>query len=154
MRTNLSNCTREEFIAHFRELEERRKRLAALSEAERQKFLDEDRVEQEKLAEEGAAHLAEITGDPTILVKVAHYAVALVRWTKAKWPVRTDEEVATIIAICESCEHYNAKKQSCNVCGCKVSAKGCAIRSKARMKTETCAKGKWPIISSPSPSPT
>lgn len=89
-------------------------------------------------------HLAEATGDPSLLEKAGHYAKAIAKWTFAKFPVRTAEEVAACVAVCESCEHYDAEKTSCKVCGCKVTAKGMAVRNKARMATEDCPKGKWP----------
>ncbi|MBC8436942.1 hypothetical protein H8D85_01315 [bacterium] len=37
---------------------------------------------------------------------------------------------------CNSCEHINKDKGSCNVCGCDVSMKG-------KWATEDCPKGFW-----------
>ncbi len=78
-----------------------------------------------------------------------HYVGALVRWGKAGFPVREQEEVERIEKeICRPCEQYIEGR--CKKCGCNVST-GIAIVNKIRMTTETCPLGKWP---GDKPSPT
>lgn len=90
--------------------------------------------------------LAEATGDHTLLERGGRWAKAVAKWTAAGWPVRADEEVAACHAVCQICEKYDHSKQTCKVCGCKVTAKGMAIRNKAKMATEDCVRGKWPKL--------
>jgi len=90
-----------------------------------------------------AKEIAKITGEPSFVDKVGHYAKALLKWHKAGYPVRSDTEVAEIVKICQSCERFNHDKQVCGVCGCKVTLKGHAVRSKARLSTERCPLNKW-----------
>ena len=71
------------------------------------------------------------------------YAVALTRWIAAGRPIRTDEEVEEIVAICEDCDKYKTDEKRCRVCGCGVSTGGLAIFNKARLATERCPKDKW-----------
>jgi hypothetical protein len=100
-----------------------------------------------------ASALAEATGDPSFVALGVRYAKALLRWGKAGCPVRTDEEVAAIVAICESAMYqnkkgeelpcYDAGRQTCRLCGCCVSTKGMAIRNKAKMATGHCPRKLW-----------
>lgn len=71
------------------------------------------------------------------------YARALTRWIAAGRPTRDDEEVAEIVAVCETCDKYKADKSRCSVCGCKVHTPGITILSKAKLGTERCHKDKW-----------
>lgn len=102
-----------------------------------------EQAKQQAEVTEAAKAFAAITGEPGIVEKAAHYAAALLRWAAAGRPVRTDEEVAAIVAICETCEKWNADKAACKICGCGVSLKGWAVRNKAKMRTEACPRGKW-----------
>jgi hypothetical protein len=79
--------------------------------------------------------------DPTPLEKAGHYAVALLRWSAAGFPRRSDEEVAAIVAICRACEKF--RDGACTKCGCGVSTSRWAVVNKARMATEICSLGKW-----------
>ena len=74
---------------------------------------------------------------------IKRWTGALLKWKRAGYPTRTDDEVAAIIAICESCDKYAADEGRCSVCGCKVSTSGMAVFNKARMGSENCPKGKW-----------
>jgi len=73
------------------------------------------------------------------LEKAKHYASALLKWRKAGYPVRTDDEIAKIVEICHSCERFNHDKQVCGICGCKVSLRGWAVKNKAALQTEHCS---------------
>jgi hypothetical protein len=75
--------------------------------------------------------------------KFSNYAKAVFGWLRQGRPRRTDGEVAAIVAICRKCEHFNLENKSCRICGCRVNSQHLAIINKARMKTETCPKGKW-----------
>lgn len=79
------------------------------------------------------------------LVDVKNWASAIKRWIAAGKPVRTDEEVAAIFAICESnrCGFWDAKSERCKECGCNVNLSTFAPKNKSRMKTEVCPKGLW-----------
>jgi hypothetical protein len=75
------------------------------------------------------------------LANAYHYAGALLRWSAAGFPTRTPEEVETIVAVCQACDRYAG--QRCRECGCRITAKGPAIRNKAAMATEACPLQKW-----------
>ena len=94
-----------------------------------------------EIAEAEAAYVERI--DPTPLEKAKHYAKALLKWSAAGFPTRTDAEVAAIVAICEACEKWDCAKAACGVCGCGVSQRRWAVTNKARMKTEVCPLKKW-----------
>ena len=73
---------------------------------------------------------------------VIRYARALLRWTAAGFPVRTDAEVAAIWSEhCEPCDQLIGDR--CKKCGCRNAAKGWAVTTKGRMETEHCPEGKW-----------
>jgi hypothetical protein len=73
---------------------------------------------------------------------VARYARALLRWTLAGFPVRSDAEVAAIyVEHCEPCEQFIEGR--CKKCGCRTVAKGMALTNKIKLATEKCPIGKW-----------
>jgi hypothetical protein len=72
----------------------------------------------------------------------ARYAKALLRWSLARWPRRTDAEVARIHAEhCEPCDEYVDGR--CKKCGCAVVSKGMVLVNKIKMQTEKCPLKKW-----------
>lgn len=79
----------------------------------------------------------------TITRSVGNWREANRRWEAAGKPVRSDEEITEIVAICQGCEHYNAKVQQCRLCGCFCRNKGMARFNKPKMATESCPIGKW-----------
>jgi len=93
-----------------------------------------------------AERLAEETGDPTIVAKAGHYAIALARWA-AVWPpfpTRTQEAIEQIYTEhCLLCEFHDDKTDVCRMCHCNVLTTGVAMRNKLAMETEHCAMGKW-----------
>jgi len=91
----------------------------------------------------------------TLPKKIANYAGAIRRWIREGRPVRTDNEVAEILKICQgdpessdpekqkSCKLYDAESHSCLKCGCAVSADKAPLGNKLRMKSEICPLGLW-----------
>lgn len=86
--------------------------------------------------------------DPTLTEKVVRYASSTENWIKAGSPVRTDEEVETILKICQSNEckqfqpHNDGQTGVCRVCGCELNKMG-GLVNKIRRATESCPLGKW-----------
>lgn len=80
---------------------------------------------------------------PGIGTQAANAAVALVRAAKAamtRQTIRRDpEHAAACLAICRSCDFWIAEKERCGKCGCFAAFK-------ARLATETCPIGKWPVF--------
>lgn len=84
------------------------------------------------------------TKSPSIVKKATKWIAAIAKWKHAGSPNRTDEEVDSLVKICKGCEYYSPKG-ACRVCGCTISNGEWAVLNKARMATETCPKGKWPV---------
>ena len=59
-----------------------------------------------------------------------------------KLELRSDEEIAENMAICDVCPHYNKKNSTCSLCGCKLS-KGGKVMNKLRYKNLHCPINKW-----------
>ena len=96
----------------------------------------EQKAEAERQQKEAAEAGAKLGWTPAMVLR---YARALVRWTAAGCPQRTDEEVDEIVKICEDCKpYYKADSGRCSKCGCRINASNLAIKNKARMKTEHC----------------
>ena len=57
-----------------------------------------------------------------------------------------DEQVATRISLCRSCEHLVPKINVCKKCGCFMPAK-------VRLKWASCPIGKWSAIDGAKPAP-
>ena len=88
---------------------------------------------------------AEKLGDPSLIDKGRHYVVALAKWTRAGYHVRSPEDAAACEAICKSneCGQYDAETEACKICGCGTSSRRWAIFSKTKMATEVCPRGSW-----------
>jgi len=97
---------------------------------QRPAFMPED----EQTAKAGSERLGVTWAD------ARHYGASLVRWVRAGFPTRTDEDVAQFEATCRACEHYRSGR--CAKCGCRVST-GPAVVNKIKMLTEVCPVGKW-----------
>jgi hypothetical protein len=84
-------------------------------------------------------------GEPGLLAKGQHYALALARWFRAGCPRRTPEEAQRCEAICRTnaCGLYDVTTNGCKRCGCKLSSQRWAIASKTAMATELCPVRKW-----------
>jgi len=75
---------------------------------------------------------------PPLSKMVSNFLGSMKRWVKEGMPVRDDEEIGQIMAICRECESARPTWAglACTVCGCKLSA---AIA----VATKHCDKGKW-----------
>ena len=69
-----------------------------------------------------------------------NFSKALVQWTAAGMPVRTQEQVTEIYKICSACEFL--KNNVCQKCGCQCDAKNILL-NKLTIATEKCPVGKW-----------
>lgn len=76
---------------------------------------------------------------PSLLTKAATFTVALGRWAKSGFKVRSEEECEAILNICRQCNHYGGEtgvlRVACRLCGCS--------RKKVAMRTEACPAGHW-----------
>jgi len=83
---------------------------------------------------EEASHKLGVT-----LVDVKHYGQAIVTWSKAGWPTRSQEEVERIFRQhCKPCE--NNIDGRCKLCRCCVNTNRIALRNKIKMATEHCPR--------------
>jgi len=81
---------------------------------------------------------------PAMTTQMWLYKEALLRWNRAGRPVRSTEEVNSILTNhCQRCDWYDAEAKRCKGCGCKVTTSSVAIFNKLKMKTEQCPKGLW-----------
>jgi len=88
--------------------------------------------------------MAEQESPPGLRARVSKYSWAAGRWIAAGRPVRDEEEVQQIFeTLCRPCEHFDAQKEICNTCGCRVRRDGMALTNKIRMATERCPRGMW-----------
>ena len=74
------------------------------------------------------------------------YSQALRRWIAAGRPVRSDHRVQAIFeTCCQPCEHFDANRQVCKLCGCRVRPSGSALANKLKLATERCPASppKW-----------
>lgn len=98
-----------------------------------------------------AAERLGITGDD-----IKHWAQSLAKWMRAKFPMRTPEQVDYCLHICVKCKEFIPSNPKCTgetcrikiggyckACGCRVSKSRVAISNKLAMATEACPKGKW-----------
>jgi hypothetical protein len=76
---------------------------------------------------------------------IKNWKAAVMRWWKAGRPLRSNAEVAAILALCKSnrCGKWNAETERCRECGCHVNLSAWAPKNKARMGTESCPQGFW-----------
>ena len=79
---------------------------------------------------------------------------AVIKWNRAGRPVRTDEEVASCLAVCvandvkteggRKCYTTSWIGGRCKQCGCRVNEGSIPVANKIRMATEDCPLGLWP----------
>jgi hypothetical protein len=81
--------------------------------------------------------------EPRFAGKIIHWRESIKRWKAAGKPVRSDEEVARLVVVCQACDHYKPKWKQCGLCGCFCRGRGRAEFDKPRMETETCPKDLW-----------
>ena len=80
---------------------------------------------------------------PSLAQQVAHYAEAVATHIATGAKTRTDDEVARLLGMCQTCEHYDAERSRCRVCGCRLSTASNALTNKLRMTTQHCPRGRW-----------
>ena len=76
---------------------------------------------------------------PPFATRIISYAAEVRRWERAGKPNRDDATVEQILSThCQPCEHYNAKKKKCMVCGCQCNKSRNPLVNKIRMATTSC----------------
>jgi hypothetical protein len=81
---------------------------------------------------------------PNLLRRAMSYAEAVIEWTAAGRPERSDEEVERIFHhFCKPCRWFNRRRQICYGCGCRVADSGFAIFNKIKMATQHCPRKRW-----------
>jgi hypothetical protein len=79
---------------------------------------------------------------PGVRKRIQRWSTAIRKWSKAGKPVRPLQEVCRIYrTVCQPCEHINAAKTACKICGCRVNESKQALVNKIRMATEQCPLG-------------
>jgi hypothetical protein len=81
---------------------------------------------------------------PNWSVQAWLYKEALIRWKKAGYPTRDQDEVDRIHKEhCLGCDWYDKDKKRCKGCGCRVTDGAVAVVNKIKMATEHCPKELW-----------
>lgn len=78
---------------------------------------------------------------PSLPKMAARWGWEIGKWLSAGRPRRTDEEVESLLAICQGCDKLVDNR--CAVCGCRVTKSKVAIVNKLRMATTACPRGRW-----------
>ena len=77
---------------------------------------------------------------PSLMQKAASLATSTAQWASQGFPVATESVLTDRLAVCGSCEFWNAEgfggTGKCLKCGCSTAAK-------LRMATASCPDGKW-----------
>ncbi|MQA19851.1 hypothetical protein [Rugamonas rivuli] len=102
-----------------------------------------------------AADSADIAAVPA-LATVGHAVAAMGRWAASGFATLSVDQAEARMAVCRPCAHYTAAPKNLlygltfdaavdmNIC----SACGCVARRKAKLASEDCPKGYWPITQS------
>ena len=81
---------------------------------------------------------------PGLLRRAMSYAEAVIEWTAAGRPERSNEEVERIFhQFCKPCRWFSRRRQICYGCGCRVADSGFAIFNKIKMATQHCPRKRW-----------
>jgi hypothetical protein len=90
---------------------------------------------------------------PSIVQRAKQFKSARDRWVEAGKPLRTDEEKATLFAICAACPSglYEALPVApllaggrCKACGCGLARERNTL-NKIAWATENCPRGHWGV---------
>lgn len=84
--------------------------------------------------------LASVQPLPPLLIRGWNFATAMWRWTSAGFPMRTQQDIDTRLAICQGCEFF--ANNACSQCGCGCTEETRLI-NKLALSTEKCPVGKW-----------
>ena len=74
--------------------------------------------------------------EPSIVKKAVSFAKSAARHVAAGLPSVTPAEQDRRMALCLECDQYNAVKQSCRKCGCRM-------KLKTSWALEKCPLGLW-----------
>lgn len=81
---------------------------------------------------------------PGLVRRTLSYAEALIAWTVAGRPERSDKDVERIFhRHCKRCDWFDSERQICRGCGCRVAENGYAVLNKIKMATENCPRDFW-----------
>lgn len=81
---------------------------------------------------------------PNWSIQAWMYKEALLKWKRAGYPTRTQEEVDRIHEDhCTKCSWYDPEKKRCKGCGCRVTDGAVAVVNKIKMATEHCPREFW-----------
>ena len=81
---------------------------------------------------------------PSLVRRTVSYAEALIEWTAAGRPERSDKDVEQIFhRFCKPCRWFDRRRKICRGCGCRVADTGFAITNKIKMATEHCPRNLW-----------
>ena len=79
--------------------------------------------------------------------RVLRWGRAIARWIKAGRPVRNQEQIAELWAICSKCMRFDPHRQACSICECNISMSDNAMLNKLAMATEGCPIELWaPLV--------
>lgn len=88
---------------------------------------------------------------PSLVTRAKSYLTARKKWIEAGMPLRTEEERAAILPICQACEHYDPRPVApgfdggrCKACGGCGLANERNVLNKIAWSTEACPRGHWP----------
>jgi len=81
---------------------------------------------------------------PGLVHRTLSYAEALIKWTAAGQPERSDKEVERLFhQHRKTCKWHDPERQICRGCGCRVADAGYAVLNKIKMATEHCPRDLW-----------
>ncbi len=81
---------------------------------------------------------------PGLVRRTLSYAEALIAWTAAGRPERSDKEVEQIFhQYLQALPMVRPRRQICRGCGCRVADTGFAVTNKIKMATEHCPRNLW-----------
>ena len=73
---------------------------------------------------------------PSLTVRATNFATAAITHLTTGAKRASDDVIAERFAICQTCDKFNAAKQSCAVCGCGCSAKSKLVSKLAWAESE------------------
>jgi len=92
---------------------------------------------------EGSTPVSTCNTLPSLPVRIAHYAEAIIEHVTTGMKSDSDEAVKQNLEICQNCDKFNHVKESCSLCGCRCNLSKSSFLNKLRMKTQSCPLNKW-----------
>ena len=87
----------------------------------------------------------DIPEPPPIWIRGLNYSKAMARWVSAGFPMCTQEQIESRLAICQGCLLLVNDICTHEKCGCNCSDKNHAL-NKLAIATERCPEGKWVAV--------